>query len=57
MNPDAIELQRRQCEARHYLRMPGPERVEALKRIAVKRGEKAAEQLAEDIRALREAAA
>lgn len=47
-------LHRRACEARHYLRMPGAERVAALQRIAKVRGEVAAEQLADDIRAIRE---
>lgn len=47
------ELHRRACEARHYLRMPGAERVAALKRIAAKRGQASAEQLAEDMRTIR----
>lgn len=55
MTPEQTDLHRRQCEARHYARMPGVERVESLKRIAQVRGEKAAQQLADDIRALRKA--
>ena len=47
------ELHSRQCEARHYARMPGVERVAALRRIAERRGEKAAQQLAADIRAMK----
>jgi hypothetical protein len=54
VNAQASELHRRACEARHYLRMPGAERVAALQRIAAKRGQKAAERLAEDIRAVRD---
>jgi hypothetical protein len=53
VTPSALELHRRQCEARHYARMPGAERVACLERIAKVRGDKAAQQLAEDIRALR----
>lgn len=54
MTSDQVELHRRQCEARHYLRMPGAERVAALQRIAKVRGQKAAEQLADDMRRLRD---
>jgi len=54
MTPAALELHRRQCEARHYARMPGAERVAALQRIAKVRGQKAAEQLADDMRRLRD---
>lgn len=52
-----IEMHRRACEARHYARMPGAERVACLERIAKARGDKAAQQLADDIRALRRAQA
>lgn len=52
MTAEALELHRRQCEARHYARMPGAERVASLERIAQKRGDKAAQQLAEDVRAV-----
>lgn len=55
LNADAIELHRRQCEARHYARMRGEDRKAALERIEKARGEKAAQQLADDIRALRRA--
>lgn len=47
-------LHRRECEARHYLRMPGAERKAALERIEKIRGEAAAELLADDIRRLRQ---
>jgi hypothetical protein len=47
-----LELHRRQCEARHYARMPGAERVACLERIAKVRGDKAAQQLAENVRAV-----
>lgn len=50
----ALELHRRQCEARHYARMPGAERVACLERIAKVRGDKAAQQLADDMRRLRD---
>ena len=53
MTSDQVELHRRQCEARHYARMPGAERVACLERIAKKRGREAANQLADDIRALK----
>lgn len=46
-----LELHRRQCEARHWSKQPDLKAT--LERIAVKRGQKAAEQLAEDIRAVR----
>lgn len=46
-----LELNRRQCEARHWSRQPDLKAT--LERIAVKRGQAAAEQLADDIRALR----
>lgn len=52
MNPQATELHRRACEARHYLAQP--DRVAALERIAKVRGDKAAQMLADDMRAVRE---
>lgn len=45
------ELHRRQCEARYWAKQPDLKAT--LERIAVKRGQKAAEQLADDIRAVR----
>lgn len=54
MTAEALELRRRQCEARHYARMPGADRKAAMERIEKIRGDKAAEQLAEDIRRLRD---
>lgn len=47
------ELWRRECEARHMLALPGPERVATLERIAAKRKGDAADVLAADMRALR----
>jgi hypothetical protein len=46
-----LELHRRQCEARYWSRQPDLKAT--LERIAKVRGQKAAEQLAEDIRAIR----
>lgn len=56
VSPESVELHRRQCEARYYARMPGRERKAALDRIEKVRGEKLAEQLADDIRRLRQEA-
>lgn len=54
MTPAETELHRRECEARHHLRMPGAERKAALERIEKIRGEAAAKVLADDIRRLRQ---
>lgn len=51
MTPAALELHRRQCEARHWSKQPDLKAT--LERIAKVRGDKAAQQLADDIRAIR----